>query len=366
MKIAFFDPIEWDYSPASPKEKPLGGSQSGLCYLSSELAKSGHEVVLVNQIQYPGVYEGVYCPGMDTGGNSEFLNRFDVVVVLNGPIGITLRDWGVKSRMILWCQHDVDQQTVQNLNHSAERQAWDGYALVSDWFLKRYHSTFGIPRKKMKIMRNAIAPMFENVPDREPFFRRGDGPVLVYSSTPFRGLGILLMAFPMIHAAIPDCRLKVYSSMGVYQMFGEQDQYHVLYELCRSIEGSEYIGSISQTELATAFLDTDIMAYPNTFPEGACIAVMEAMASDCLIATSDLGALPETTAGYGFLSEVKKNILGHAASYAQMVIGIINDAYAAPDEFEKRLAEQKAFTNTTYSWGSRSREWEEWLLKMML
>ena len=149
-------------------------------------------------------------------------------------------------------------------------------------------------------------------------------------------------------------------------MFGEQDQYQVLYELCRSIAGSEYVGSISQTELAKAFLDTDIMAYPNTFPEGACIAVMEAMASDCLIATSDLGALPETTAGYGFLSEVKKNILGHASSYAQMVIGIINDAYASPDEFEKRLAEQKAFTNTAYSWGSRAQEWEKWLLKMML
>jgi glycosyltransferase involved in cell wall biosynthesis len=366
MKIAFIDPIPWDYSPVTPRERPLGGSQSGLCYLSANLAENGHEVALVNQIKSPGTYAGVLCPGFEAGFNAEFLNRYDAIIVLNGAVGEEIRSHGIDRRMIMWCQHDVDQHAVQNLTRAQEQAAWNGFVMVTDWALDKYHNAFNIPREKMSVKRNAIAPMFENVADKPAFFQRGAAPELVYSSTPFRGLDVLLFAFPMIRAAIPDCRLKVFSSMGVYQMSGEQDDYQVLYELCRSIEGGEYMGSVPQTELASAFLDADIMAYPNTFPELACIAVMEAMASDCLVMTSNLGALPETTAGHGFLLDVEGNLLQFANAYARLVIDTVNKANADPDGFEEHLARQKAFANKTYTWKARAQEWEQWLLTLML
>ena len=366
MKIAFIDPIPWDYSPETPRQRPLGGSQSGLCYLSANLAENGHEVALVNRVEKPGTYAGVECPGFDAGLKAEYLNRFDVIIVLNGAVGAEIRSYGVTKRMVLWCQHDVDQNAVQNLHRPEERAAWDGYVMVTAWALEKYHKAFGIPKSKMSVKRNAIAPMFENVAATPRFFETGEPPVLVYSSTPFRGLDILLSAFPTIREAVPGCRLKVFSSMGVYQMHGAEDQYQVLYALCRAIDGAEYVGSVGQSVLAEEFQGADIMAYPNTFPELACIAVMEAMASDCLVVTSELGALGETLAGHGFLIEPKGGALDFATNYAKLVIDVVTAARKDPDAFAERLAKQKAFANKTYTWEARAREWEQWLLTVLL
>lgn len=366
MKIAFFDPIPWDYSPETPRQRPLGGSQSGLCYLSANLAKNGHEVALVNRIETPGTYAGVECPGFDAGIKADYLNRFDVIIVLNGAIGSEMRSWGVTKRMVMWCQHDVEQHAVQNLRLPGERAAWDAYAQVTDWALETYHKAFGIPKNKMSVKRNAIAPMFQDLPTTPRFFESGEPPVLVYSSTPFRGLDVLLSAFPTIREAVPGCRLKVFSSMGVYQMRGADDQYQVLYSLCRAIEGAEYHGSVGQAELAQAYREADVMAYPNTFPELACISVMEAMATDCLVITSNLGALGETIAGHGFLIKPKGGILGFATNYARFAIDVITAARKDPAAFAERLARQKAFANKAYNWETRAREWEQWLLTVLL
>ena len=88
MKIAFFDSTNLDYSPATPGSRPLGGSQSGLCYLSRNMARAGHKVALVNNISQPGNYSGVDCPGIENGSKSEYLNEFDVVIVLYAKLTI--------------------------------------------------------------------------------------------------------------------------------------------------------------------------------------------------------------------------------------------------------------------------------------
>jgi glycosyltransferase involved in cell wall biosynthesis len=359
MKIAVVDPVNWDYTPLTPLERPLGGSQSAICYLTRELAALGHETALVNNVGSPGVYAGVHCPGRAAAGTAEYLNRFDAVVGVNSAMGLAMRELGIRAPLVLWSQQAADQKDIQRLRDANERSAWDRFFLVSDWQARTYVSSFGIEPARVTILRNAAAPIFLNLERRTPpFFRSGAPPVLVYTSTPYRGLLILLLAFPTIRAAIPGCRLRVFSSMGVYQIANEQDiHYRVLYALARALPDVEYSGSISQSALADAVAESDILAYPNIFPETSCIAVMEAMAAGCLVATTTLGALPETTAGFGILMESRPDLVIMAREYADLVLRTVRSARESPDKFEDHLSRQRAHARTAHSWTARAREW---------
>jgi len=102
--------------------------------------------------------------------------------------------------------------------------------------------------------------------------------------------------------------------MKVYQSSDKHDPFAPLYELSCALDGVEYVGSVSQPQLPRAFQSADIMAYLNTFSDLACIAVMEAIASGCLVITSSFLALPESTGGHGFLMDVSKDQMEMVAS----------------------------------------------------
>jgi glycosyltransferase involved in cell wall biosynthesis len=84
---------------------------------------------------------------------------------------------------------------------------------------------------------------------------------------------------------------------------------------------------------------------------------MEAMAAGCLVATTTLGALPETAAGFGILMESRTDFVIMAQEYADLVIRTIQTARESPDKFEDHLGRQRAHARTTYSWAARAREW---------
>src|SRR5262249_28530098 len=151
------------------------------------------------------------------------LNGFDVVVsICTGSV--MLRQIGLTRPLVLWTGHDINQPAVRNLCDVAERSLWDKVVLVSNWQAERYLTEFNFKSDQIGVLRYAVAPAFEKKCRNRPyFFISGAPPVLIYSSTPFRGLDVLLRAFPLIRAAVPQCEAKIYSSMVVYQVSPEKD-----------------------------------------------------------------------------------------------------------------------------------------------
>jgi tetratricopeptide (TPR) repeat protein len=217
----------------------------------------------------------------------------------------------------------------------------------------------------MTVMRNAIAPAFADLfSDQEPILtQKTSPPTLAYSSTPFRGLRLLLDAFPHIRQAVPGARLRVFSSMKVYLKSAEEDEaaYGALYQRCREMEGVEYIGSLPQAELARELRSAAILAYPNTFAETSCINVMEAMAAGCTVITSRLAALPETGAGYARLIAVEEGEEAYLHGFITETIHALRSFTAREPALELELGRQVAAMNQTATWPVRAREWIRWL-----
>jgi glycosyltransferase involved in cell wall biosynthesis len=366
MNWVFLDFIRWDYDVAAPLVRPLGGSQSAMCYLATALARGGERVTTLTGTTTPREVEGVRCLRYENIPVEIFAPPDTIIVVVNGPaeMGRAVRDAIPRERpLVLWTGHAHDQPAVVGLRDAACAGLWDHIVCVSQWQKAMFHQQFDVPLTRMDILRNAIAPAFENL-------FRGAAELqdaksrelrLTYTSTPFRGLDVLLACFPAIHRRHQACRLDVYSSMQVYAQPADRDPYQKLYDQCRATAGINYCGSVSQTELAKELAGVSVLAYPNTFAETSCIAVMEALAAGLLVVTSDLGALPETCSGFARL--VPPPAPGRtqeqfAIDYARALDQALTDIQADPLRFAQERFAQSQAINAECNWELRAAEWK--------
>jgi glycosyltransferase involved in cell wall biosynthesis len=81
-----------------------------------------------------------------------------------------------------------------------------------------------------------------------------------------------------------------------------------------------YRGSIPNSELRAELPTFDILAYPNTFEETSCIAVIEALSAGLRVVTSNLGALPETTEGWARMYPYLMDPSLHAQTFANILL----------------------------------------------
>src|SRR5258706_10588925 len=363
MRIVFYDRTPVDYTAQTPFERALGGSESAQCYLSIELAQLGHSVALVTNTSAPGRYRGVDCSNHHDANTPALLNAADIVVASNEALGRVLRDsYRVTKPLVLWIGHAHDQPAVKNLESSRERKIWAGFAFVSQWQLEQFADNFWVPADKLRVMRNAVSPAFAACAPGEAWFLRDDPPLLVYTSQPYRGLDVLLDAFPAIRATMRGVRLRVFSGFAAtYQTVPEDDPYRGLYERCMAIEGVDYVGPIAQTALASELLGAAALAYPCTFMETSCIAALEAMAAGLTVLITRIGALPETTAGFARLTEYRHDRARLAEEFAAMAVEVLKAQRLDPAGAVARRDAQIAYVREHYTWGKRALEWQDWL-----
>ncbi|MFV3126461.1 glycosyltransferase [Niveispirillum sp. KHB5.9] len=366
MKLAFLDTTFGDYTPRTPLAAPLGGMQSAACHLAMALARAGTDVTLINGTGMPGAVDGVMCRHHATMPVA-LLAQHDVLVVMGGCDGDSVRNLRAamtsRQKLVLWTQHAGDQHSVANLSDPDIAGLWDAFIFVSRWQRDDFIRRFTLAPDRCHILRNAPAPCFAGLfaEDADIAAAKPWPPVLAYTSTPFRGLDVLLAAMPRIRAAIPGTILRVYSSLEPYQVPLASDPYAGLYEQCRQTEGVEYVGSMAQPALARALRAVTALAYPNRYAETSCISVMEAMAAGCLVVSSHLGALPETAAGFARLLPVPPDPADHAVRFADAMVTELRRRRDDPAGTGRHLRAQLDQAGVAGGWDRRAAQWLSWL-----
>jgi glycosyltransferase involved in cell wall biosynthesis len=293
---------------------------------------------------------------------------FDAFIVLNGPADLAARlrpSLAPGTPLVLWTGHAIDQPEMRPLLQPETRRSWDAIVCVSDWHHTAMIAEYGLDAGRVSVLRNAIAPSFEGLfSDRDALARAKAGrPILSYTSTPYRGLKVLLnYVFPEVRREFPDAELEVYSSMKVYQQGERSDIYAPLYNQCRQTPGIRYMGSIAQPELAERLKRASILAYPSTFAETSCIAVMEAMAAGLMVITTDLGALPETTRGFAALLPPLNGaatVHEFARGFLDRLKEVLRRQANEPAAFAADRYKQVEAVNAEDTWRCRAAAWED-------
>ena len=358
MKLAFHDVGTLDYSPQTPFDGPLGGTESATAYLTAALAQRGHEITLINKNSRPGLCRGVRATGMPPMSAGDW-NAFDAIISINKPRAAVFRRMGVEIPIVNWQHLTASNNANRNFADRDEISAYDSFIFVSDFQRNEFVSKYDVDGH---IIRNAASPGALQVPFEEDcFLDRGEDPVLVYASSPGRGLDFAMIAFAEIRKSLPKARLLVCSDNNIYQDNQDGSKFSAIFALAEMLPGVEFVGSLSQVELGKQFSKADILAYPTTFVETSCIVVMEALANGCHLVATDKGALRETASGLGTFLPYEDSRFYVTSRFAQIVVEMVAQARGRPAIFKQNRKAHALWLRETHSWERRAQEWETWL-----
>jgi glycosyltransferase involved in cell wall biosynthesis len=257
---------------------------------------------------------------------------------------------------ILLQQLSYDQANVQGMKSPAFVNQVDCFIYNSHWCYEKFRERFNCPPWKSVVIKNATHP-FKHKPKPEGKLK------LVYTSTPWRGLHVLLKAFRLLNRN--DIELDVYSSTVIYgKNFAQslEGQYDWLFEELEKTPGINVKGYAPNKEIRAALTDAHIFAYPSTFEETSCIAAIEAMCAGCQAVVTNYGALLETCGEYADFVCYDSDHDRLAENYAKVLNEAINNYWSPKNQL--KLKQQILFYNENWTWPKRILEWEKLLKKL--
>lgn len=257
---------------------------------------------------------------------------------------------------ILWEQNSYDQPNIVPwMKDSSNHSKYDWYVFNSHWSAEKYRMVFKLPPHKCTVIKNAI-----DVFPGHAVYKQGQKLKLLYTSTPWRGLSVLLGAMQLIKN--PLIELDVYSSTQIYgDAFKEKndDIYKPLYDQAKQLPNVNYKGYISNEDLMKQMYNYHIFAYPNIWEETSCISAIEALACGLHGIVTNYGALYETCSEWPTYVQYDSNYRNLAAMFAYAIEGIAEQLHTKG--MQDMLTEQQKFYKKFYNWNNRKHEWINFL-----
>jgi glycosyltransferase involved in cell wall biosynthesis len=345
------------WNPRTMAEKGIGGSETAVVEMSRRLAQLGRRVRVITDCGEDGCYDGVWW--LQTP-HVNGIGECDVAIVWRNA---ALLDYckGAKAR-IVWA-HDV-----RVANMTPERALWSERVLgLSDWHCVELRKAHGLHPSQVVRTRNGIdLDRFHIALSDES---KRDRKKVLYTSSPDRGLAVLLDVWPFIRKSEPEATLDVYYGFGgfddaVKRTGDQQWAYvsHMLKEKLRelSVQGVRHFGRVDQATLAKAMLGAGVWAYPTWgIMETSCIGAQEAQAAGMRIVTSKIAALPETVGDRGVLIEGDWLSGEYQQAFVNEVLNAMGelDSRGRPGSTERSRLKQYAREN--FSWDGVVSQWVE-------
>ena len=254
---------------------------------------------------------------------------------------------------ILWMQHFVNIEEAKNLNSKSYVDKLDYIVFNSHWNFEKFVYQFKIPENKSVVIKNAVEKIeYQKKPT--------DKINLIYHTTPWRGLEILLNVFKKLN--LDNVSLNICSSTSIYGKKFHDDygkKYEKLFNECKNTKNVNYFGFIENKKIIELLKKIHIYSYPSIWVETSCISAIESMAAGCEIVTTNLGAMYETCSPFGTFVGIEKNYSNLEKKYSKVLLDSIKNYWS--DKNQKKLKLQHQIINDVYSWDTRSVEWINFL-----
>lgn len=343
-RILIYTGAGWEkWSPDSVNGGGIGGSETCTVHVAREFARRGYEVIVVGDPPNPGVFDGVRY---ESWAGFDHNIESDIFISSRRP-----DIFSTAARKNVCLVHDIWLNSDGGAGINVDK--FDKFFVLSPWhkeFFCRHHS---VPDDKVFVTRDAIDHSRFNkhlprVPGR-----------MIYSSSPDRGLDVLLDCLPRIRQRVPHAHLKVFYGFDNWEkaveVRGNPHEIGWMKRIKQQLNqpGVEYVGRVGQDRLADEFLQAELWGYPTAFWETFCITAVEAMAAGVPVVTSNLAAL-STTVGIdgGVIIDGDNKSEAYQNAFVEVCVYILSN----PDVWSE-LSQRGKAKAAGYRWDTLVDEW---------
>lgn len=303
--IAFFtQPLFEPWHPEIVKEGGIGGAETCVIEVAKRFAADDWRVVVFGT---PGDHIGLDNDGVEWYESNDFLatEPFDVFVSSRSS---QVFDANINAkRKYLW-MHDVNigDQFDGPFGPRVVPGRVDKILGLTNWHCKHLSRLYDLSIDYFERVPNGVdLSRFDGTETRQK--NR-----FIWSSSPDRGLDVLLGLWPEIRKRRPDAELHVfYGWAGIDKIIKLMPDHYLRRFKEEIVESVEALGGedggifwhdrVDQKTLAREMMKSDAWLYPTFFMETFCITAVEMQAAGCTPITSNVAALGETNM-YGGIS----------------------------------------------------------------
>jgi glycosyltransferase involved in cell wall biosynthesis len=250
--------------------------------------------------------------------------------------------------------HDLPQDPeTSHLKDAASRDRFHKMVFCGNWQYNQYLNFLGIPpNDKCAVIDTPIEPIEYKEKSREEIR-------LIYTSTPQRGLSLLVPVFEELCKKHPNIYLDVFSSFAIYGWGDSDKQFAELFERCKNHPNIVYHGFAPNDKVREAYQNAHIFAYPSIWQECNSRALIEAMSAGALCLHPNLAGLSDTSGSLTSMYQFEENHNVHANKFYHLLdhaIGIVNE-----ENTQNYLRYVKTYADNRFNINKISRQWEDML-----
>ncbi len=292
----------------------------------------GSEILYLNMLKYVG---------------TEWANKVNLILSFCGHEHIQQGKLNV-----IWQHLNTNEDICFGLKDQTFAEKVDYHIFVSHWQFNKFRQEYNVPAYKSVVLRNAVEPI--------PYIEKSrTGKLkLVYTSTPWRGLDVILKALLILDR--DDLELDVFSSTKIYGDHFERitaGQFDWLFDAARNQKNVNFHEYQPNSVVRKYVEQAHIFPYPSTFEETSCLSAIEAASAGCQILTTNLAALPETCNDWAIYVPYGPNREVLANRFAIELEKVANNYWN--EENQQRLQNQSSHYHQFWSWENRANEWRQ-------
>lgn len=255
--------------------------------------------------------------------------------------------------------HDLPEDPETNhLKNKSSRDRFHKMVFCGNWQYTRYRDFLNVPHDDSCIvLETAIDPiMFESKPKED--IR------LAYTSTPQRGLELLVPVFVELCKKHDNIVLDVFSSFNIYGWADSDKQFEKTFDICRNHPKINYHGAQPNEVVRESLKKSHILAYPSIWQECNSRSVIEAMSAGMLCVHPNCGGLADTAGGVNFMYQWDTDQNKHANVFYRALNNAIEIVHT--EDIQNYLRLVKMYADSRYNWIKVAAQWEDLLRHLRL